>query len=185
MRFSDDTEQALAFVAALVNTCSEASASGEDELGTPDRLARLLDEHVYSGRRDGDERELTEVRRARHRLRRFWHLDVEESVQLLNRMLSSARAMPQLVRHDHLDWHIHATEADAPLAQRVEVEAALALSDVIRGGAWDQLRRCAANGCEGVFVDLSRNGSKRFCSLRCGNRMNVSAYRERQSAAEG
>ncbi|MBI5161443.1 MAG: CGNR zinc finger domain-containing protein [Micrococcales bacterium] len=185
MRFSDDTEQALAFVAALVNTTPSASASGEDELSTPDQLAWLLDEHSYSGRREGDEKELAEVRRTRGRLRRFWQASAEESVQLVNRMLSSARALPQLVRHDHLDWHIHATEPDAPLAQRIEVEAALAVADVIRGGASDQLRRCAADGCDGVFVDLSRNGSKRFCSLRCGNRMNVSAYRERQAAAEG
>jgi predicted RNA-binding Zn ribbon-like protein len=92
--------------------------------------------------------------------------------------------MPQLVRHDHLDWHIHATEPDAPLAQRIEVEAALAIADVIRGGALGQLRTCEADGCDGVFVDLSRNGSKRFCSLRCGNRMNVTAYRERQAAGE-
>lgn len=182
MRFSDDTEQALAFVAALVNSAPAASASGLDELASQDQLVVLLDQHTYSGRRDGDEKELAEVRRARGRLGRFWQLDADDSVELLNRMLSSARAMPQLVRHDHLDWHIHATEPDAPLAQRIEVEAALALADVIRGGARDQLRRCDADGCDGIFVDLSRNGSKRFCSVRCGNRMNVSAYRERRSA---
>lgn len=185
MRFSDDTEQSLAFVAALVNTESGSSASGEDELSTADQLEWLLDEHNYSGRRDGDERELTEVRRARGRLRRFWEVGGDDSVELVNRMLATARAMPQLVRHDHLDWHIHATAPDAPLAQRIEVEAALAIADVIRAGAREQLRRCAADGCDGVFVDLSRNGSKRFCSLRCGNRMNVTAYRERQAAAEG
>jgi predicted RNA-binding Zn ribbon-like protein len=41
---------------------------------------------------------------------------------------------------------------------------------------------CAAHDCEGVLVDLSRNGSKRFCTVRCGNRMNMIAYRERQLA---
>jgi predicted RNA-binding Zn ribbon-like protein len=30
-------------------------------------------------------------------------------------------------------------------------------------------------------VDLSRNGSKRFCSVRCGNRMNMVAFRERRA----
>lgn len=183
MRFSDDTEQALAFVVALVNTAAGASASGDDELAAPEQLDRLLDEHSYSGRRDGDARELGEVRRSRARLGRFWQSGTEESVELVNRMLSGARALPRLVRHDHLDWHIHATEPDAPLAQRIEVEAALAIADVIRAGASDQLRTCAADGCGGVFVDLSRNGSKRFCSVRCGNRTNVSAYRERHAAA--
>jgi len=57
----------------------------------------------------------------------------------------------------------------------------MAFVDVVRSTATAQLRVCAAHDCEGVFVDLSKNGSKRFCSLRCGNRMNVNAYRERQA----
>jgi predicted RNA-binding Zn ribbon-like protein len=184
MRFTDDTEDALAFVAALVNTRASASASGDDELSSPDQLVWLLDEHSYSGRRDGDEKELDQVRAARTRLGRFWKAGEVEAVDEINRLLASAKAVPQLVRHDNLDWHIHATEPDAPLAQRIEVEASLAISDVIRADALNQLRTCEADGCDGVFIDLSRNGSKRFCSLRCGNRMNVSAYRERQAAAD-
>ncbi|TPW75750.1 CGNR zinc finger domain-containing protein [Schumannella soli] len=181
MRFTDDTHDALEFVVALVNTASGASASGEDELATVDQLEWLLDEHTYSGRRDGDEPELVDVQATRDRLRRFWSFTPETAVRQVNSMLTRAKAVPQLVRHDGLDWHLHATEQDAPLAERIEVEASLAFVDVIRGSAMDQLRRCEADGCEGVFIDFSRNGSKRFCSLRCGNRMNVAAYRERQS----
>lgn len=181
MRFSDDTEDALAFVAALANTVSTASASGEDELASPEQLVWLLDEHSYSGRRDGDEPELEDVRSARGELRRLWRLGDEEIVGEINRMLRDARALPQVTRHDHLGWHIHATSLDAPLAERIRVEAALAFVDVVRSTATSQLRICAAHDCDGVFVDLSKNGSKRFCSLRCGNRMNVSAYRERQA----
>ena len=181
MRFTGDTEADLLFVVALVNTEPSASASGADELAEPEQLEWLLDEHGYSGRRDGDDAELAEVRRVRAELRRFWTYSRDESVSAVNRILSSAKALPQLVKHDNLDWHVHATSSDAPLAERISVEAALAFSDVVRGNAADQLRVCAADDCDGVFVDLSRNGSKRFCSLRCGNRMNVTAYRERQA----
>ncbi|GAA2089529.1 CGNR zinc finger domain-containing protein [Pseudolysinimonas kribbensis] len=179
MRFSDDTEASLAFVVALANTVPTASASGADELETPEQLAWLLDEYGYSGRHDADEAELEEVRAARAQLRSLWRLRKDEAVAEVNRMLVDAGALPQLVRHDHLDWHIHATSLDAPLAERIRVEAAMGFVDVIRAAATSQLRTCEAHDCEGVFVDLSRNGSKRFCSLRCGNRMNVSAYRER------
>src|SRR5829696_1388661 len=41
-------------------------------------------------------------------------------------------ALPQLVRHDGLDWHIHAVPRDAPLDRRIVVESALAMVDVIR-----------------------------------------------------
>ena len=97
-------------------------------------------------------------------------------------MLRDAGALPFLVKHDRFDWHLHATEADAPLAERIRVEGALALADVIRSQETDRLRSCEAYDCEGVLLDLSRNGSKRFCSIRCGNRMNQLAYRERSGA---
>ncbi len=111
-------------------------------------------------------------------------MDVDRAVVEVNRLLTAANALPQLRRHDGLDWHIHATEPEAPLAERVRVEAALALVDVIRSGATDRLRICSAEDCDGLLVDLSRNGSKRFCSVRCGNRMNVNAYRERQAGSD-
>ncbi|MEO7071362.1 MAG: CGNR zinc finger domain-containing protein, partial [Nostocoides sp.] len=37
--------------------------------------------------------------------------------------------------------------------------------------------------CDDVFVDLSRNRSKRFCDAICGNRENVAAYRARRVTA--
>ena len=53
------------------------------------------------------------------------------------------------------------------------------LVDVVRADRLDRLRDCEADDCTGVFVDLSKNGSKRFCSARCGNRIAVRAYRAR------
>jgi len=179
MIFTDDTVQALGFVAALGDTVPEASESGEDELSTRAQLATLLDDWRYSGRRDGDARELAEVAAARDRLRDLWSLDRDAMTGAVNDILAEARALPRLVRHDDLDWHIHATSQDAPLAERILVEAAMALVDVIRAGETGRLRHCAADDCEGVFVDLSKNASRRFCSTRCGNRMAVRAYRAR------
>ena len=49
----------------------------------------------------------------------------------------------------------------------------------IRTGETGRMRVCDAPDCEGLLLDLSRNGSKRFCSVRCGNRMNQLAHRER------
>lgn len=181
MHFTHDTIQSLSFVAALVGTEPTASASGRDELDTTADLAAVLDVDNFTGRRDGDTAELAAIRRVRTELRRAWMLDRDEMVAEINRILAEADARPQLVRHDGLDWHIHATEADAPLGTRIRVEAALALADVVRADATDRLRECQADHCDAILVDLSRNGSKRFCSIRCGNRMNVQAYRERRA----
>jgi predicted RNA-binding Zn ribbon-like protein len=179
--FAPDTEDVLAFDAILLNTAARATRTGADLLATPDQLADLMTRHGFSGRFDRDDRELQEVRRARTRLRAIWTLDRDEMVDAVNELLARHRASPRLVRHDALDWHLHATPDDAPLADRVLVEAAMALVDVVRSDAADRLRVCAADDCDGVLVDLSRNGSKRFCSVRCGNRMNMVAFRERRA----
>jgi predicted RNA-binding Zn ribbon-like protein len=179
--FAPDTEESLAFVVALANTDPGASRSGADELATVDQLTGLLVRYSYSGRIDHDEAELRDVRRARSLLRRVWTLDRDEAVESVNGMLRDARALPYLVRHDGLDWHLHATAPQAPLAERIRVEAALALIDVIRMNEMRRLRVCEADDCTGLLLDLSRNGLKRFCTVRCGNRMNMIAFRERRA----
>lgn len=179
MFFTHDTEAALGFVAALADTTPEASDSGDDELTTQRQLTALLDAWKYSGRRDGGEQELDDVREARTRLRELWLLDRDDAAAPVNELLAEAHALPRLVRHDGIDWHIHATESDAPLARRILVEAAMALVDVIRSDQMDRLRVCDADDCESLYVDLSKNASRRFCTTRCGNRMAVRAYRAR------
>ena len=181
MLFAPDTEEALEFVVALANTAPGASRSGADELATVDQLHELLGRYVYSGRIDHDEAELQDVRRVRDLLREVWTLDRDAAVEAVNRMLREGRALPFLTRHDGSDWHLHATGPDAPLAERMRVEAALALIDVIRMDEMGRLRVCAADDCTGLVLDLSRNGSKRFCTVRCGNRTNMIAFRERQA----
>ncbi|GAA2672983.1 CGNR zinc finger domain-containing protein [Actinoplanes palleronii] len=181
MHFAPDTEEALEFAVVLANTDAGASRSGTDEIATVAQLGELLADAPYSGRIDHDEAERREVALARAQIREVWTLGRDDAVAVVNRMLREARALPYLTRHDGSDWHMHATEPDAPLAERIRVEAALALIDVIRMNEMDRLRVCAADDCTGLFVDLSRNGSKRFCTVRCGNRMNMVAFRARHA----
>jgi predicted RNA-binding Zn ribbon-like protein len=44
----------------------------------------------------------------------------------------------------------------------------------------DRFGTCADPRCGGVFIDTSRNRSRRYCSDRCASRANVAAHRERQ-----
>lgn len=183
MHFAPDTEESLEFVVALANTDKTASRTGGDELDTVPALTALLVRHAYSGRIDRDEAELREVQQTRALLRRVWTLDRSDAVEQVNGMLRSAHALPYLIRHDGSDWHMHAAAAEAPLAERIRVEAALAFIDVIRMNESARLRLCEAEHCAGLILDLSRNGSKRFCSVRCGNRTNMVAFRERRAEA--
>ena len=52
-----------------------------------------------------------------------------------------------------------------------------------REGEVSRIRQCAADDCALVFVDESRTGSRRWCSMqRCGNRAKVRAHRARAQA---
>ncbi|HET9560758.1 MAG TPA: CGNR zinc finger domain-containing protein [Propionibacteriaceae bacterium] len=178
MLFSHDTERALAETAALVNTVGRDG----DTLVTLADLDDLLTRYPYSGviRRTPDE--LESVRDLRQRLRRFWTVaDRDEAAALVNEILAEADARPYLARHDEWDWHLHVTRPDAPLTDRIAADAAMAFLDLIRADALGRLRVCAADDCEDVLIDLSKNSSKRYCDTgNCGNRTNVAAYRARK-----
>ena len=170
MLFSHDTEVSLAAAAALVNTVGLADFDSY--------LAR----NRYSGVIRRTPQELESVRVLRPRLRRFWTIkDRDEAAALVNEILEEADARPYLARHDEWDWHLHVTRPDAPLADRIAAEAAMAFLDLIRADALGRLRICGAEDCEDVLVDLSKNSSKRYCDTgNCGNRTNVAAYRARK-----
>jgi predicted RNA-binding Zn ribbon-like protein len=178
--FAHDTEVALMAAADLVNT---ADADDGDILTTKADLDAFLAKWGFTGSRTRDRAELDSVRALRPVLHRMWEVDEDEAVRLVNGLLVDARALPQLVKHDDWDYHLHATSPEQPLADRMAVEAAMAFVDVLRTKEFGRLRICAATDCEDVHVDLSKNRSRRFCSTSCANRTNVSAYRARKAAA--
>ncbi|MBN9173027.1 MAG: CGNR zinc finger domain-containing protein [Microbacterium sp.] len=181
MVFIRDTQLALAATVDLVNTLPETSSDSLDTLLSVADLEDYLVSHPYTGSVAHDEDELAAVRAIRPRLHELWRLDRTGAVPRINDMLRDGQALPQLVIHDGYDWHIHATGPEAPLATRIMVEAAMAFVDVIRSDEYDRIRVCAADDCLGVYVDYSKNGSKRYCDTgNCGNRMNVNAYRRRK-----
>lgn len=173
MLFAHDTVRALTAAVALVN-------SGP-ALSTPEQLTEFVHAWAWTGAHTGSQAELVEVQALRPRLSQLWRSDDEQAVALINELLAEGRALPQLTRHDGYGWHLHATPSDAPLADRMAVEAAMAMVDVLRMGELDRLRTCAAADCDDVLVDLSRNRSRLFCDGGCGNRANVAAYRARRA----
>ncbi|MEV7625810.1 CGNR zinc finger domain-containing protein [Actinoplanes sp. NPDC089786] len=177
MIFAHDTEISLAGAAALVNT-----TDGGEQLPDLAALDAFYRTWQWTGRRAGTEAELRAVHKLRPRLRQVWEAAGEEQiVVLVNELLREGRALPQLVRHDQFSWHLHAAPSEAPLATRMMVEAAMAFVDMIREDELSRLRRCAADDCDNVLVDLSKNRSKRFCEAGCGNRAAVNAYRARKA----
>jgi predicted RNA-binding Zn ribbon-like protein len=174
--FAHDVEDALRAAVALVNSAEEPRT-----MTTTAELGEFFRHHGYTGRHDGTDAELAEVLALRPELRALLLADRDEAVGLVNDVLAQEQAVPRLVRHDALDWHLHAVGDDEPLARRIRVETAMAMLDVIRADEHSRLAVCADDTCEGVALDLSRNRSKRYCSVTCTNRNAAAAYRARRS----
>jgi predicted RNA-binding Zn ribbon-like protein len=174
VQFAHDTEIGLRAAVALVNSAEEP-----DTLTSLAQLERWCDEHEYTGRRDRDAAELEALRALRPVLRELLTDERDGAAERVNALLLEAQAVPQLRRHDGLDWHIHGVSDDAPLARRVAIEAAMAMSDVIRADELSRITVCADERCEKLVLDLSRNRSRRYCSAACTNRNASAAYRAR------
>ncbi|NKX87935.1 CGNR zinc finger domain-containing protein [Nocardia coubleae] len=175
MVFAHDTEAALLSAVELVNSAVEP-----DTLTEIAQLDEFFVRHDYTGAHRSDAAELSEVRALRGPLRRLLTSDRDTAVTLVNEILREHRAVPQLVRHGSVDYHVHAVPAEAALPVRIAVETAMAMIDVIRADDLSRLSICADDDCAGLVLDLSRNRSKRYCSTTCGNRNAVAAYRARQ-----
>ena len=175
MVFTHDTECSLQAAVTLVNT------TDPDSLDTVEALDEFVARFGYTGRYERTRDELHEVRALREPLRRLLTAPRDEAVTIVNELLRVAHAVPQLVRHGDYDWHIHAVPNDAPLAVRIQVEAAMGMVDVIRSDETSRLGVCADASCDDVVLDLSRNRRKRYCSTTCANRNAVAAYRSRRS----
>ena len=182
MLFAHDTEVALVAAAALVNT-DQPDQPDDEQLPDVAALDVFVQAWEWTGSRRGDLAELDRVRALRPRLRALWGQDEDGVVADVNALLRQFGALPQLVTHGPWGYHLHATAPEAPLAERMAVEAAMALVDVVRLGELPRLRSCAAPACSDVFVDLSKNRARRYCDQSCANRVNVAAFRVRQRHA--
>lgn len=78
------------------------------------------------------------------------------------------------------------SEGGPTVVEPVEVGAVLSLLardaiDLFGGPLAVRIRTCAADDCGLFFVDLSRPGTRRWCSMqRCGTRAKVRRYRQRE-----
>jgi predicted RNA-binding Zn ribbon-like protein len=115
------------------------------------------------------------------RLRAVFAADgVAARALLADALLVDADCRPRLVSHaDGQPFHFHYAPAEGSLAARVRALTASGLAHVIDGGAGARLRACDRAGCGVAFLDTSRNGRRRFCSVRCANQVNVAAHRQR------
>jgi predicted RNA-binding Zn ribbon-like protein len=178
-----DTECALGILVELLNTAPEVA--GEEQLPDVTGVDAFV---VRCDIRELDSvgpADVAAVQRLRGQLRDiFTAPSTEVAAELVNHLVAAVNATPRLTNHDGHGWHMHYFAPHAALADHLAAELGMALGLILMAGERERLRRCEAPDCARVFVDLSRNRSRRYCDSRtCGNRMHVAAYRARQRSA--
>jgi predicted RNA-binding Zn ribbon-like protein len=103
--------------------------------------------------------------------------DEDRAARLVNDLLATTGAHPQLDRHDGEPWHLHFHGLDDSLVTGWAAGCATGLAVVIGQSLQGRLGVCSADRCDRVYVDTSRNGTRRFCSTTCQNRVKAAAFR--------
>ncbi|MQA97212.1 MAG: CGNR zinc finger domain-containing protein [Streptosporangiales bacterium] len=109
--------------------------------------------------------------------------EVDAACAEMNAILRASGAIPTLARHDGEAWHLHFHSADASWAVGWAASMATALAVVLGDAAIDRLGVCRAPACDRVYVDVSRNGTRRFCSTACQNRVKAATFRARHTGS--
>jgi predicted RNA-binding Zn ribbon-like protein len=102
------------------------------------------------------------------------------SVAAALRPVFDAAARPRLDRHDGQPWHLHFHGPEDSLATGWAAGCATGLAVVLGTDHAGRLGVCAAPRCDRVYVDISRNATRRFCSTSCQNRVKTAAFRARR-----
>ena len=110
--------------------------------------------------------------------------EVEEvDLSTLNRALHDALARLEIVQTAdtfHWSWVVGPDDLDYMLWPVVRSAADLLTSDDLR-----RVRGCVREGCDWLFVDLSKNHSRRWCSMNtCGSRVKARRYYQRKRGKE-
>ena len=175
--------------ASLVNTLTPGEERGHpyqplDEAGLPAAATAAL----RAGRpdtRDVTLPEAMDLRRFAMAFRAVFSAvasgDVDAAARQVNDLIAATGAHPWLDRHDGEPWHLHFHGAEDSLAAGWAAGCATGLAVVLGSDLHGRIGVCTAERCDRVYVDTSRNGTRRFCSTTCQNRVKAAAFRARQA----
>lgn len=99
-------------------------------------------------------------------------------VETLNRLLERFPAAGRIDRSNG-DWTMN-WESQAGGTEKIFYAIVKSAAELVASGRWRAVRECASDTCTWMFLDTSKNHSRRWCEMaRCGNRDKVQRFRAR------
>lgn len=100
-------------------------------------------------------------------------------IDRLNDLLAKSTPHPRVTNHDGR-LHVHYSRDRSTAVEQVTTTVAVGITLLVTAHGWMRLGICSALACQDVYVDTSRNQTRRFCSGTCSSRSSVAAFRARQ-----
>ncbi|MBP8535531.1 CGNR zinc finger domain-containing protein [Streptomyces sp. MK37H] len=107
---------------------------------------------------------------------------IDDAASILNTLLRSTGARPQLDQAGGEPWQVHFHGTDDTIAVGWSAGCATALTLAVGSDLAGRLGVCRAPQCDRVYVDNSRNAVRQFCSTACQSRVKAAAFRARKAA---
>lgn len=100
----------------------------------------------------------------------------------LNQALTHALPHNKIVRHEqHFEW---GWAFDPEALDYIIWPAVRSAADLLTSDTLPMLRICAADDCQWLFMDTSKNQTRRWCNMKsCGNRAKARRHIERKKQA--
>lgn len=107
----------------------------------------------------------------------------EEDLQALNTALGGTMAHARIVPHS--DGYSWGWEGDELVFDRPLWSVVRSAADLLTGAELQAVRVCAAEDCGWLFLDTSKNGTRRWCSMKsCGNRAKARRHYKKEKVKE-
>jgi predicted RNA-binding Zn ribbon-like protein len=184
----DSYEQAGVVIAAgLVNAVAVEHAFGRpaprtDPLGAIREVLRI-DPPSAAQLRERDVPGMTALaQRLREVCEELDRGDLDAAAARLNDLLAAHSVQPHLAK-ERGRWRLHHHPADAALVAMMTAICAEGVARLVGAGAGGRVGVCASEDCDRVFLDNSKNASRRFCSITCQNRVKAAAFRRRRATS--
>ena len=108
-------------------------------------------------------------------------LDTDDAAARISEELTELPIAPLIVDHGGVGHHIHWTPPTATFDDQAMADMLMALAWEVCDNGTIRFGRCAADDCEHLFYDATRNRSKRFCAdPRCASRTHTADHRARR-----
>ncbi len=175
--------QAIEWIASGTDLIAWVEAAGHLAAGDADRL------------RDWPNAALDSAAREARTLREWFRALVDAASGQARAMVSEANAetLNAILRADSLWWELGTGAAPGlHLKQAIRAPTGLlhpiaeSMARLLCEADFRRVRRCEGAGCTLHFLDTSKNGGRRWCSMAgCGNRAKAAQHRAKARAERG